>query len=110
MLSPDVRVRAMPGPTLVRGVKLPDGTAVDRRSDSIPAYVAGTDLLLCQPRSRGGVPTQCKPEDPGSPDHLIVPRTVARKATRVFTALVQCVVFMVQSSSYAAVYSTVCTV
>ena len=27
------------------------------RTDSIPAHVAGTDLLLCQPRSRGG----CRP-------------------------------------------------
>ena len=34
-----------------------DGTAVDRRSDPIPAHVAGTDLLLCQPRSRG----ECRP-------------------------------------------------
>ena len=56
MLAPDVMVRAMPGPTL-RVVKLPDGTAVDRRSDSIPAHVAGTDKLLCQPRPRGG----CRP-------------------------------------------------
>ena len=53
MLSPDVRVRAMPGPTF-RGVKLPDGTAVDRRSDSIPAHVAGTDKLRSANRDRAG--------------------------------------------------------
>ena len=75
VLSPGVRVRAMPGPTF-RGVKLPNSTAVDRRS--VDSTTALFRHMLQEPtcssanRDRAGGAGPVQAGGSGlTPDHLI---------------------------------------